>query len=179
MKQMPFHQWYHFAGKSYGYEMPNIAPYHTGPFMLAIMLQDPGGPLAGSGAQRSGEIGVLNDDSTARYIRSELDFLKIPYDAVLLLNALPGYGLRNTVAERQRGAKFNGEAILRSGVDRLLVAGKSVAWPVASLMDLSEVTTVYTHHPSTRGHNSRGTNMLGRREWREALSKLLWSPGKD
>lgn len=176
MNQMPFHQWYQCAGRSYGYDMPKIAPYHTGPFKLAIMLQDPGGPLAGSGAQRSGEIGVLNDDSTARYIRSELDFLKIPYDAVLLLNALPGFGLRNTKAERQRGAKFNAEAILRSGADRLLVAGKSVALPVARLMNLNEIKIAYAHHPSTRGHNSRGTNILGRSEWREAISKLWSSP---
>lgn len=173
MNEMSFHKWYHSAGTAYGYDMPELAEYHSGPFKLAIMLQDPGGPLAGSGAQRSGEVGVLNHDSTARFVRSELDSLQLPYNVVLILNALPGYGLRNTVAERNRGAKFNNEVIRRSGVERLLVAGKSVAWPVASLMDLSRVKVSYTHHPSVRGHNSCGSNVIGRRDWREALIKLL------
>lgn len=137
------------------------------------MLQDPGGPLAGSGAQTSGEIGVCNDDSTARFIRGELDYFNVPYSNVVLLNALPGYGLRNTKWERQRGAVFNNEAIRRASIDSLLVAGKSIAWPVANLMNLNGVKVAYTHHPSSRGHNSCGSNVKGKRIWREALESLL------
>ncbi len=173
MTEKAFHNWYHNVGTIRGYHMPRIAPYHTGPFSLAIMLQDPGGPLAGSGAQASGEIGVCNDDSTARFSRSELDHFKVPYSDVVLLNALPGYGLRNTVKERQRGAAFNNEAIQRAGIDRLLVAGKSIAWPVANRMNLNGIKTAHTHHPSTRGHNGCGSNVEGKRVWREALGSLL------
>jgi len=173
MNDMSFHEWYLNAGKSNGYDMPEIAPYHAGPYEVAILLQDPGGPLAGSGAQRSGQIGVLNNDNTARYIKGELDYLGLPYEAALLLNALPGYGLRNTQAERKRGAAFNDLAIRRAGVRRLMVAGKSIAWPVAELMDLTGIKVAYMHHPSLRGHNSRGPNGIGRSEWREALGKLM------
>ncbi|WP_420862487.1 hypothetical protein [Algirhabdus cladophorae] len=173
MTATAFHDWYYNDGTSRGYHMPRIAPYHTGPFRLAIMLQDPGGPLAGSGAQGSGEIGVRNADGTARYIRNELDHFNFRYSDVVLLNALPGYGLRNTVLERQRGAIFNNEAIQRAGIDCLLVAGKSIAWPVAHLMNLNSIKTAYTHHPSIRGHNACGSNVEGKRIWREALRSLL------
>lgn len=173
MTEKAFHEWYNDYGTSRGYRMPRIAPYHTGPFSLAIMLQDPGGPLAGSGAQTSGEIGVCNEDSTARFIRDELEYFKIPFSDVVLLNALPGYGLKNTAWERQRGAAFNNEAIRRAGIDSLLVAGKSVAWPVANLMDLTGTKVAFTHHPSVRGHNGCGSNVLGKRVWREALGSLL------
>jgi len=46
--------------------IPRIAPYHSGPYKLGAILQDPGTIHgAGCNAQITGEIGVRNGDPTA------------------------------------------------------------------------------------------------------------------
>lgn len=170
---MTFAEWYYESGTARGYDMPRIAPAHSGPYRLAIMLQDPGGPLAGSGAQQSGEIGVTNNDATARFVRNCLEVLGIPQNEIVLINSLPGYGLENSASERRRGASFNTEVIKKSGVRVILIAG-AISRDVAKHIDFGPVSVFHTHHPSTLGHNRRGSGEIGKLEWRSAL-RQAWS----
>ena len=164
-------KYYYAAGTAQGWNMPRIAPYHCGPYRLAIMLQDPGSPYtAGSGAQVSREIGVRNNDPTAEFIGNALAAVGMPENEVLLLNALPGFGMKPNKGCLTAGAAFNSQIIRRAGVKSLLVCGR-LAQRANLLLDLPAVNTVATHHPSRRGHNHASPG--GRGKWMKALKTSL------
>jgi hypothetical protein len=144
---------YQRLGHEAGYEqMPRLAPYHSGPYSVAWILQDPGSPhTSGSGAQKSGEIGVYNRDETARFCMRALTEAGFNIAECLPLNALPGYGLKPTVAELKRGALFN-EGILRlAGVRVVILAGG----PAQRVPPMGDWTIIRAPHPSAQNRNLR------------------------
>lgn len=147
---------YFELGKSWGYNMPRIAPYHSGPFRFALILQDPGSShLSGAGSQTTGEIGVYNPDPTACFVRETITAAGFDIAEMLPLNALPGYDLRATVAELRKGAAFNAH-FLRLARIPIIVLGGRIAQRIPPVGPWRIVTAP---HPSRRNrsiHKSAG-----------------------
>ena len=139
-------------GEAEGWSMPRIARYHTGPFKVSLLLQDPGSSFtAGSGAQRSGEIGVRNNDATARYVANALEQAGFEESEFLPLNALAGYDLRPRVDPIRRTAQINGRILEQSGV-RTVIFGGRTAQRSRKYLHLSDtVEAIDIPHPSARG----------------------------
>lgn len=164
------HAFYFDRGTALGWEMRRIAAYLTGPFRLAMLLQDPGSPhTAGSGAQATREVGVRNNDPTARFIGNALAAVGIPEHEALLLNALPGFGMKPNKASLRAGAALNSEVMRMAGITSLLVCGRQ-AQRAIPFLEVPGLTFRATHHPSIRGHNATPN---GRERWMHALRSLL------
>lgn len=133
---------------------PRIAPYHSGPYIIAAILQDPG-TLHGSGcnAQQTGEIGVLNGDPTANLCWQALETHGIPLSAYLPLNAVPWYDAPRHRSDTllREGAKHNRTLIAKHNVKLVLLLGKQ-AWRSERWLDLpDDIETRRLPHPGRLG----------------------------
>ncbi|PTW44283.1 hypothetical protein [Rhodovulum kholense] len=154
--------------------IPRIAPYHSGPYRLGAILQDPG-TIHGSGcnAQKTGEIGVLNGDPTANLCRQALEANGIPLSAYLPMNAIPWYDAPASRPARllKQGAAHNRRLILEAGVDLVLLLGRQ-AWTSARYLDLPDRIEIRRlPHPGRLGlvnYRENGT-ILGASEARKRL----------
>ena len=106
---------------------PLVAHYHSGPYLIAAILQDPG-TLHGSksGAYTTREVGVHNPDPTANLVKQALEANSIPLSAYLPLNAVPWYDApkHRSSALLREGAAYNRELILGHAVKLVLLLGK-------------------------------------------------------
>ena len=119
--------------------IPRIAPYHSGPYKLGAILQDPGTIHgAGCNAQITGEIGVRNGDPTADLCREALRVNGWDEAEYLPMNAVPWYDSpRNkTNALLREGANYNRKLILKAGIGLVLLMGKKDAWRSEKFLDL-------------------------------------------
>lgn len=133
---------------------PRIAPYHSGPYRLAGILQDPGTVYgAGCNAVRTGEIGVLNGDPTAELCRIALETNDIPLSDYLPMNAVPWYDAPASrgAAILREGARFNRHLLLEHGVKLVLLMGKQ-AQRAERYLDLPpDVVIRHLPHPGRLG----------------------------
>lgn len=134
--------------------IPTIAKYHSGPFKIGAILQDPG-TIFGSGcnAQKTGEIGVHNGDPTANLCKEALERNGIDVSCYLPMNAIPWYDApRNrSNALLKEGALYNRKLILGSGVKFILLLGKD-AWRSEPFLELpSEINIRRLPHPGRLG----------------------------
>ena len=135
-------------------QYPSIARYHSGPFLIAAILQDPG-TIHGnqSGATRTRELGVLNPDPTAALCRLALETNGIPLSAYLPLNAIPWF---DAPAHRsndmlREGAAHNRNLILRHEVELVLLLG-GLAHRSAQFLNLpADITVRHLPHPGRLG----------------------------
>lgn len=142
------------AGMMVHHIFPRIAPYHSGPYLIAAILQDPG-TLHGSGcnAQLTGEIGVMNGDPTANLCRQALETHGIPLSAYLPLNAVPWYDAPRHRSDTllREGAKYNRELITKHNVKLVLLLGKQ-AWRSERWLNLHDDTEIRRlPHPGRLG----------------------------
>ena len=134
--------------------IPDIAPYHSGPYKLGAILQDPG-TIHGSGcdAQRTGVIVVLNSDPTARLCKEALDVNGIALSEYLPMNAIPWYDApaSRSQALLREGAEYNRNIIQKAGVKLVLLLGKD-AWRSEQFLALpSDVKIRRLPHPGRLG----------------------------
>lgn len=108
--------------------LPNIAAYHSGPYVIAAILRDPGRIGRGCGAVTTREIGVLNyqrhpTDQTARNCHAALQQAGLPLSAYLPMNAVPWFDGKADASSLREGAAINAEAIIAHGIERVLLMG--------------------------------------------------------
>ncbi|MDG4647922.1 hypothetical protein P6F26_05655 [Roseibacterium sp. SDUM158017] len=158
-------------GERRGWDMPALAPYHCGPYRVALLLQDPGSPYtAGSGAQVTRMIGVRNPDPTARFLRAALDAIGAGHHQLLVLNSLPAFGMRINQENLRDGAELNSTLLRLSGVTRLVFAD-AIARKAQKFMTLNPDSMIWhVPHPSRRGLNSIPN---GRDVFREAIREAF------
>ncbi len=104
-------------------------------------------------AQNTGQVGVLNDDPTAKQCLAALEANAIPVSAYLPLNAIPWYDAPNhrTNAMLQEGAAYNRQLIMQHKVPLVLLLGKE-AWRSERLLNLPDSVEVRRlPHPSRLG----------------------------
>lgn len=133
---------------------PRIAAYHGGPSQLAAILQDPGTKKgAQSSAVKTGEVGVLNPDPTARLLKEALETHGIPLSAYLPLNAVPWFDAERhrSRAMLQEGAAHNRGMILRHPIKLVLLLGKDAARSAAFLDLPADVEIRKFPHPGRLG----------------------------
>lgn len=135
-------------------QYPDIAEYHSGPYLVAAILQDPG-TIHGnqSGATRTRKLGVLNPDPTAALCRLALETNAIPLSAYLPLNAIPWFDApaHRSMAMLREGAAHNCGLILRHKVKLVLLLG-GLAHRSAPFLNLPSDTMVrFLPHPGRLG----------------------------
>lgn len=133
---------------------PRIAPYHSGPYSVAAILQDPGSIHGnGCGAVATGEVGVLNDDPTARLCRKALDRNGIPLSAYLPLNAVPWYDSPGSIGREllEEGAAHNRQLIIGHGVGLVLLCGAIARRSERFLRLPTSITVRHLPHPGNLG----------------------------
>lgn len=139
-------------GEAEGWFMPRIAPYHQGPFRVVLILADPGGEFtAGSGAERSREIGFRNDDPTARFVADAAKRAGLAEAEILPLNALAGYGLKPNDRNLRISAGINSEICALTHA-RVAILGGKLAKNSRSYLSLGpDWNVLEMPHPSARG----------------------------
>ncbi|MGB7241844.1 MAG: hypothetical protein WBC93_07145 [Sulfitobacter sp.] len=146
------HSYYVDRGTALGMTMPHIAKYHSGPFRIAVILADPGGKFtAGSGAEKTSEIGLRNPDPTAGFLLRTIQDVGIELSEYLPLNALAGYNLRNLKKNREVSAGLNSDMIQKAGVKAVILGGV-IAQSAKRYLNLPHNFPVFQMpHPSARG----------------------------
>ncbi len=146
------HRHYVKRGTSLGMEVPAIAEYHSGPFGIACILADPGGTFtAGSGAQKTFQIGLRNPDPTARFLLTMIKQTGFALSAYLPLNALAGFNMRPNKTNLRKSAELNSEMISKSGVQSVVLGG-ALARQSRHFLNLNDDVAVFEMpHPSARG----------------------------
>ncbi len=135
-------------------QLPAIAAYHCGPYLIAAILQDPG-TIHGnqSGASRTREVGVLNPDPTAALVKQALEANAIPLSAYLPLNAVPWYDApkHRSNALLREGADYNRTLILQHAVKLVLLLGKDAHRSADFLRLPPEIDLRKLPHPGRLG----------------------------
>lgn len=153
-----------------------IAAYHAGPYRIAYMLQDPYGKhTANSGASMTQEVGVLNDDPTARRCKAAIENASMSISEALPLNALPWIDGKPTVSQLREGAEHNRKLIIDSGVKLVVLAGKAARDSEKYLNLPSDIEVRYAPHPAGRGlsNHHRGGRKLSFDEAKEAFMQAF------
>lgn len=135
-----------------GWRMPNIGQAHSGPFLLAVILQDPAGEhTAGSGVLVTNEVSFTNDDPTAAVLRRSASASGLPIANILPLNALPAYHMRPTIANKRLGAAANEALVDQLGITHILCCGAHSLDAYHRFWRKDGRRMIATAHPSRRG----------------------------
>jgi len=138
--------------EAHGWRMPNIGQAHSGPFLLAVMLQDPAGNYtAGSGVLVTNEVSFTNDDPTAAVLRRSAEAAGLPLANILPLNTLPAYNMRPTIANKRLGAAANEALVDQLGITHILCCGTHALDAYNRFWRKEGRTMINTAHPSRRG----------------------------
>jgi hypothetical protein len=108
---------------------PKIAAYHSGPYLVAAILSDPGRIGRGCGAVTTREVGVLNyqhnaRDQTAKNCHHALLACGLPLSTYLPLNAVPWFNGNANQPSLREGANYNAALIREHCIERVLLLGK-------------------------------------------------------
>lgn len=140
---------------------PKIAAYHSGPYLVAAILSDPGRMGRGCGAVTTREVGVLNyqhnaRDQTAKNCHQALLACGVPLSAYLPLNAVPWYDGNATQASLREGANYNAELIREHCIERVLLLGDVAQSSRRYLCRLlpEEIACSELPHPGVLGLNA-------------------------
>lgn len=133
---------------------PKIAAYHCGPYRLAAILQDPGTRHGSrSGANKTGEVGVLNDDPTANLLKLALDEWGVPHTGYLPLNAVPWYDAPRSKNKTllKEGAEYNRNLIIFYNIKLVLLLGGDARRSEPMLNLAGDVEVRKLPHPGRLG----------------------------